>query len=394
MAILRFILKCVLWSITLGSPIFAGWWLYQDSQSASVSWLTDTVKTGSIEITVPATGTLEPSNYVDVGAQVSGQIKTLHVSEGDVVKKGQLLAEIDATVFETEVKRSRASLLSQKAQRDQLVAQLELAESQLERDRRLNARGAVSDDSLKQSETDIVVQRAKLAATEAELQVDEAALEQDLITLSYSQIYAPMDGTITSVEVRVGQTLNASQSAPTLMTISDLSHMTLRANVSEADIQRLSPDMPVRFSTLGNPNDFFYSSLEKVLPTPLVNNDVVLYQVLIKVDNEAGRLMDGMSTQVFFIEAQAKDVLTIPLAAISERPRGTVAYIPGPDIGSRATTPVKIGLKNRTQVEIVSGLGLNDSVIVGRENGASSEKSISLTGSSSSRGPMGGRRGF
>ncbi|MAF14946.1 MAG: efflux transporter periplasmic adaptor subunit, partial [Marinomonas sp.] len=181
MAILRFTLKCVLWSITLGSPIFAGWWLYQDSQSASVSWLTDTVKTGSIEITVPATGTLEPSNYVDVGAQVSGQIKTLHVSEGDVVKKGQLLAEIDATVFETEVKRSRASLLSQKAQRDQLVAQLELAESQLERDRRLNARGAVSDDSLKQSETDIVVQRAKLAATEAELQVDEAALEQDLI---------------------------------------------------------------------------------------------------------------------------------------------------------------------------------------------------------------------
>ena len=125
-----------------------------------------------------------------------------------------------------------------------------------------------------------------------------------------------------------------------------------------------------------------------------MNNDVVLYQVLIKVDNEAGHLMDGMSTQVFFIEAQAKDVLTIPLAAISERPRGTVAFIPGPDSGSRATTPVKIGLKNRTQVEIVSGLGLNDSVIVGRENGASSEKSISLTGSSSSRAPMGGRRGF
>jgi len=394
MAILRFTLKCVLWSITLGSPIFAGWWLYQDSKSASVSWLTDTVKTGSIEITIPATGTLEPANYVDVGAQVSGQIKTLHVSEGDVVKKGQLLAEIDATVFETEIKGSRASLLSQKAQRDQLVAQLELAESQLERDRRLNARGAVSDDSLKQSETDIVVQRAKLAATEAELQVDEATLEQDLITLSYSQIYAPMDGTITSIAVRVGQTLNASQSAPTLMTISDLSHMTLRANVSEADVQRLYKDMPVRFSTLGNPNEFFYSSMNKVLPTPLVNNDVVLYQALIDVDNKTGRLMDGMSTQVFFIEAQAKDVMTVPLAAISERPRGTVAYIPGSESGSRATTPVKIGLKNRTQVEIVSGLSLNDSVIIGRENGASSEKSISLTGSSSSRAPMGGRRGF
>ncbi|MDP5057777.1 MAG: efflux RND transporter periplasmic adaptor subunit [Marinomonas hwangdonensis] len=394
MALFRFTSKLILWSLTLGSPLVAGWWIYQDNQSQAVAWITDTVKTGTIEITIPATGTLEPFNYVDVGAQVSGQIKTLHVSEGDVVKKGQLLAEIDATVFETEVKESRASLQNQKAQLDQLVAQLNLAQSRFERDQRLHARGAVSDDSLKESDTDIIILRAKIVAIKAQIQINDAALERDLATLSYSKIYAPMNGTITSIEVRVGQTLNASQSAPTLMTISDLSQMTLRANVSEADIQRLTPGMPVRFSTLGSPNDFSHSTLEKVLPTPLVNNDVVLYQVLINVDNPAGQLMDGMSTQVFFIEAQANDVLTVPLAAISERPRGAMAFVPSKNSGTRTSVPIKIGLKNRTQVEVISGLNLDDAVIVGRQNGNDSTKAISLTGSSNNRPPMGGRRGL
>jgi macrolide-specific efflux system membrane fusion protein len=386
------LIKSCLWIIIVASPLFAGYWIYQDSQSSAQAWLTDTVKRDSIEITVPATGTLEPSNYVDVGAQVSGQIKTLHIAEGDVVEKGQLLAEIDATVFETEVKESRASLQNQKAQRDQLVAQLELAESRYARDQRLYKKGAVSDDSLEESRTDIVILRAKIVAIEAQIQINEAALEGDLVTLSYSKIYAPIDGTITSIAVRVGQTINASQSAPTLLTISDLSNMTLRANVSEADIQRLAPRMPVRFSTLGNPNDFFHSTLDKILPTPLVNNDVVLYQVLIGVDNRSGRLMDGMSTQVFFIEAQASDVLTVPLAAVSERPRGAVAFIPS-GTGGRTTKPVSVGIKNRTHIEIVDGLTLDETVIIGRENGENKEKAVSLTGSSSGR-PMGGRRGF
>lgn len=382
-------LTLFIWLVVLAIPAVAGWWYVTSQQDNQPSWRTEPITRGDIEITVPGTGTLEPSNYVDVGAQVSGQIETLYVEEGDEVKQGQLLAEIDATVFEIDVNRSQASLENQKAQLAQLEAQLELSNSRIERDRRLHQRGAVSDDALQSAETDIVILKARIAAIEAQIKASQAALDGDIATLSYSRIYAPIDGTVSSIEVRVGQTLNANQSAPTLMTISNLEKMTLRADVSEADIHKLSEGMPVRFSTLGNPDVFSHSTLKTILPTPSVNNDVVLYQVLIDVDNQTGKLMDGMSTQVFFIEAHAEDVLMAPLASVAQRPRKTVAFTLDAD-GQRQSVPVETGIKNRTHIEILSGLEEGDLVISGANKRPNAAQANSLTGN---RPPMGGRRG-
>ncbi|MBM6550952.1 efflux RND transporter periplasmic adaptor subunit [Marinomonas ostreistagni] len=378
-----------IWLLVLGIPAATGAWYVFAQQDAQPSWRTEPIVRGDIEISVAGTGTLEPSNYVDVGAQVSGQIETLYVEEGDEVQQGQLLAEIDATVFEIDVNRSQASLENQKAQLAQLEAQLELSNTRIERDRRLHQRGAVSDDALQSAETDIVILKARIAAIEAQIKASQAALDGDVATLSYSRIYAPIDGTVSSIEVRVGQTLNANQSAPTLMTISSLKQMTLRADVSEADIHKLSEGMAVRFSTLGNPDVFYHSTLNTILPTPSVNNDVVLYQVLIDVDNQAGKLMDGMSTQVFFIQEQAEDVLMAPLASIAQRPRGSLAFVPGAN-GERASVKVETGIQNRTHIEITSGLEAGDLVISGNQNAPRGNQASSLTGN---RPPMGGRRG-
>lgn len=377
------LLKLCILLIAFSIPATATWWYYQDQQGDEQNWFKEQVTRGNIEISVAGTGTLEPSNYVDVGAQVSGQIEKLYVKEGDEVKQGQLLAEIDATVFEIDVNRSQASLENQKAQLAQLEAQLTLSNTRIERDRRLHARGAVSDDALQSAETDIVILKARIAAIEAQIKASKAALDGDVAALSYSRIYAPIDGTVTSIKVRVGQTLNANQSAPTLMTISNLKQMTLRAAVSEADIHKLSEEMPVRFSTLGHPNSYFHSTVNTILPTPLVSNDVVLYQVLVDVDNRTGKLMDGMSTQVFFIEAAASDVLMAPLASIAKRPHGAVAFVPGPK-GERQTVAVKTGIQNRTHIELISGLREGDEVIAGKSNRA-------LT---NNRPRMGGPRGI
>lgn len=387
---LRPLLKLCILLIAFSIPATATWWYYQDQQGDEQNWFKEQVTRGNIEISVAGTGTLEPSNYVDVGAQVSGQIEKLYVKEGDEVKQGQLLAEIDATVFEIDVNRSQASLENQKAQLAQLEAQLTLSNTRIERDRRLHARGAVSDDALQSAETDIVILKARIAAIEAQIKASKAALDGDVATLSYSRIYAPIDGTVTSIKVRVGQTLNANQSAPTLMTISNLKQMTLRAAVSEADIHKLSEEMPVRFSTLGNPNSYFHSTVNTILPTPLVNNDVVLYQVLVDVDNRTGKLMDGMSTQVFFIEAAANDVLMAPLASIAKRPHGAVAFVPGPK-GERQTVAVKTGIQNRTHIELISGLREGDDVIAGKSNRAHQGSASSLT---NNRPRMGGPRGI
>ncbi|WP_417506723.1 efflux RND transporter periplasmic adaptor subunit [Marinomonas gallaica] len=387
---LRPLLKLCILLIAFSIPATATWWYYQDQQGDEQNWFKEQVTRGNIEISVAGTGTLEPSNYVDVGAQVSGQIEKLYVKEGDEVKQGQLLAEIDATVFEIDVNRSQASLENQKAQLAQLEAQLTLSNTRIERDRRLHARGAVSDDALQSAETDIVILKARIAAIEAQIKASKAALDGDIATLSYSRIYAPIDGTVTSIKVRVGQTLNANQSAPTLMTISNLKQMTLRAAVSEADIHKLSEEMPVRFSTLGNPNNYFHSTVNTILPTPLVNNDVVLYQVLVDVDNRTGKLMDGMSTQVFFIEAAANDVLMAPLASIAQRPHGAVAFVPGPE-GERQTVPVKTGIQNRTHIELTSGLHEGDEVISGTGNRS---RQGSTSSSANNRPRMGGPRGI
>ncbi|WP_287498391.1 efflux RND transporter periplasmic adaptor subunit, partial [Alteromonas sp. AO-Serp] len=330
-------------------------------------YLFQDAKVRDIELNLVSTGQLEPKRYVEVGAQVSGQVDNIHVEEGDIVKEGDLLVEIDARVFETQVQNSQAALDSKKAQLAQLRAERELAEVRAQRNQNLFKQNAVSQDVVVSSDTNLKVIDTKITASIAQIKADEASLEGDITKLGFAKIFAPISGTVATLPVREGQTLNANQNAPVLLQISDLSVMTLRAEVSEADVQKIKRGMPVYFSTLGDNKTFYHSTVRQVLPTPTVLNDVVLYQVLIDVENPDRTLMDAMTTQVFFVQEQVKGALSVPLAAVKGRARNQFVMLKQGDEVVR--TPVKVGIKNRTHIQIIEGLSEGDEVVVGLADG-------------------------
>ncbi len=353
----------------------------------NASILTDTVKRGNIELTINATGTLEPKQYVEVGAQVSGQVQRIHVDEGDIIKADQLLLDIDATVFETKVQNAEASLEGKHAQRQQLQAELELASLRARRNHSLFKKDAISEDTLFESAANEKILKAKIRAMEAQIKADTASLAGDKATLGYAKIFAPISGTVVSIAVKEGQTLNANQNAPLLLKIANLNQLTLRAEVTEADITRLKKGMPLYFQTFGGGKRRWHSKIRQVLPTPSVVNDVVLYQVLIDIDNRDGQLMDAMTTQVYFVRDSVSDALIIPLGAVQYRDGSPQVRVKVDH--SFQWKAISLGLKNRTHTQVLSGLTEGDIVAIGsREKGAQGNAMIG------GGPPRGMRRGF
>ncbi len=297
------------------------WKYFFSKNSEAENYLTATVEKGEIQNLVTATGVLQPREYVDVGAQVSGQLRKLLVVVGQQVKAGDLLAEIDATVFRAKVDGIRAQLQNQKAQLGDRQAQLTLAKIRIERQQNLYKDDATTKEALQVAEASFQSAGAQLKALQAQIQQTESSLRAEEANLAYARIYAPMSGTVVSITSRQGQTLNANNQAPTIMRIADLSSMTVQTQVSEADIGKLHVGMPVYFTTLGGQDYRWYSKLDRVEPTPQVTNNVVLYNALFDVPNEHGVLMTSMSTQVFFIAAQARDTLVIPASALNFKVR-------------------------------------------------------------------------
>jgi len=293
-------------------------WYAQDSAAAKI--VTALVTRGNLEDTVTATGTLQPKEFVDVGTQVSGQLKRLLVDVGAVVKAGQLLAEIDPSVYQAKVDGDRAQLLNQKAQLADKQAQLALAELQLQRQQNMMREDATTADALQSAEATRKSAQAQQDALKAQMQQTESTLRGDEANLGYTKIYAPIAGTVVSQTAKQGQTLNANQQAPIVMRIADLSTMTVQAQVSEADVPKLRLGMDVYFTTLGGDNRRFYGKLRQIPPTPTVVNNVVLYDALFDVANPDQALMTQMTAQVFFVAASAKDAVLVPLTAL--RPIG------------------------------------------------------------------------
>jgi macrolide-specific efflux system membrane fusion protein len=269
-----------------------------------------------VENVITAVGNLQPLNFVDVGAQVSGQLEVIHVVAGDEVQKGQLLAEIDATVQLSRVESDRAQLQNQRAQLADRQAQLQLAKAQAERQTRLKADNATSQEAYDSAQAALVSAEAQVRSTLAQIQQQESVLRGNEATLGYSKIYAPISGTVSSIVAKQGQTLNANQSAPTVLQIADLSVMTVSAQVSEADVPNLRAGMDAYFTTLGNPGRRWTGKLRQVLPTPQVVNNVVMYTALFDVENPGRELMTQMTAQVFFVLAAAYDVVVVPVSAV------------------------------------------------------------------------------
>ncbi|MCA1805125.1 MAG: efflux RND transporter periplasmic adaptor subunit [Xanthomonadaceae bacterium] len=334
-----------------------------------------TVVRGDIEEVVTATGTLQPRDYVDVGAQVSGQLHKIHIEVGSKVEAEQLLAEIDPTLFMARVDASRAQLRFQQAQLRDREAKLTLAESQHRRQQNLLAEEATTLESLQNAEATLRSAHAQIDMLKAQIEQTESSLRADEANLSYARIFAPMDGTVVTISARQGQTLNANQQAPVILRIADLSTMTVQTQVSEADVSRLRVGMPAYFSTLGSRERRWHGILDRIEPTPEVQNNVVLYNALFDVDNANRELMTQMTAQVFFVVAEAKDALLVPLAALTmdRTPaaaaprRATVQVLDGN--GRVQSREVEVGVSNRIQAQVLSGLAEGERLVLGQGAG-------------------------
>ena len=291
---------------------------------------------GDIEETVAALGALQPVQYVDVGAQVSGQLRKITVAIGDVVKAGDLLVEIDPQVYQAKVEGDEATLVSLKAQIAEKQAARTLAEQQFSRQKELKAENATSQDAFDSADAALKATTAQIASLRAQSMLTELNLKGNRANLQYTKIYAPMAGTVVSLTLRQGQTIVSSQQAPTIMRIADLHTMTVWTQVSEADVSKLKLGMPVYFTTLGEPDRRRYGTLRQILPTPDVVNNVVLYNALFDVPNEDRMLQPQMSAQVFFIAAEAKGVPLVPVKALKPVERAAGGKKPG---GEQATAP-------------------------------------------------------
>ena len=327
------------------------------------------VTQGTIEDMVTSQGKLEPKEYVDVGAQVSGQLKKIHVALGDIVKKGDLIAEIDPKILQTRVEADEARLKTLQAQLAEQDAQITFAQQQFDRNSRLIEQDAVSKEVLQNSQANLKAAQARAASLRAQIEEATSTLEGDRLNRSFTKIYAPMDGTVVVQSAREGQTLNAVQTAPVIVQLANLHVMTVRAQVAEADVTRITPGLEVYFTILGDMQRRWNGTVRQILPSPEVINEVVLYNVLIDVNNDDNKLMTGMTTQVFFMLGQAKNVLTLPVSALGkpvpdqDNDTGRAYMVRVPTGQTTTDKIVHVGMMNRSVAEIRSGLNENDQVL-------------------------------
>ena len=348
------------------------------------------VARGDIESSVTALGTLQPRRYVDVGAQASGQIQKIHVEVGDVVNEGELLVEIDPSTQQARLDAGRFSIDNLKAQLLEQRALHDLAQQKHKRQQKLAAGGATRDEDVQAAQAELRTTQARIDMFQAQIRQAQASLRSDQAELGYTRIYAPMSGTVVALDAREGQTLNAQRQTPLILRIAKLSPMTVWAEVSEADIGQVKPGMAAWFTTLSGGNRRWNSTVRQILPIPPKPLDqtsrgggspassgksgsarVVLYTVLLDVDNADNALMADMTTQVFFVSDQAKNTLTAPIAALqsdaqSARQTAQVVASNG-DVQSRV---VRTGISDRLKVQILDGLEEGDHLLIGPATGS------------------------
>lgn len=326
------------------------------------------VRPGDLQQSVLATGKLDALRKVDVGAQVSGQLKTLSVAIGDKVKKDQLLGVIDPEQAQNQIKEVEATLMELRAQRLQAEAEWKLARVTLSRQQQLAKTQAVSQQDLDTAATEMAVKQAQIGAIDAQIKRNQASLDTAKTNLDYTRIVAPMAGEVTQITTLQGQTVIAAQQAPNILTLADMSTMLVKAQVSEADVIHLQPGQKAWFTVLGDPQTRYEGTLKDVLPTPEKVNDAIFYYARFEVPNPKGILRLDMTAQVHIQLTDVKNVLTIPLSALGD-PIGNNRYsVKLLRNGETREREVVIGARNDTDVEIVKGLEEGDEVITGEGN--------------------------
>lgn len=353
--------------------------------SSKAPLLTEIVDRGDIEKTVLATGILKPSLQVAVGAQVNGQLKKLYVQQGERVKAGQLLAEIDPRLQQSEVRKSEAELQSAMAQKQAALVNLNLYQLELKRQRRLARDGSGIRSSLEQALAQYETQQAQVMVHDARIVQAEMALETAKANLGYTQILAPIDGEVLGIVTKEGQTVVSSQSAPTILVLANVDTMTVHTRISETDILKVKVGQPLWFYVIADPKRRYESVMGIIQEAPndaLMESNVtnvsaqqssaVYYNGVFAIANRERLLKTSMTAQVFIITAQAKDVLRIPVAALRQQKgsdRYLVEMLKGNKIESRW---VRIGINDSQYAEVKEGLQEEDKVVIAQHSGVGS----------------------
>ncbi len=398
--------------VLLALALLAGWQLWGKAPAAPAVITADVVR-GDIEDSVLAAGTLQAAKLINVGAQVSGQVKKLHVKLGDVVQQGQTIAEIDAATQQNNLKDAQAALGSAQAQKVAKQSALVLAQHNFDRQKYMFERDASSKADYQSAQHALAAAKADLTAAEAAIAQYTVRVQTAQTNLGYTRITAPMAGTVVAIVTDEGQTVNANQITPTIIKLAQLDAMTSQAQFSEADVPRVAPGLPAYFTILGEPERRYQASLRSIEPGPIdINtyegratsnnsNTAVYYNGLLDVPNAEGKLRIPMTAQVNIVLRQAKDVLLVPAGALGGRindenaPKGkggksgkgggggggsggggkavvyTVRVATGEkDAQKIEERKVKIGLNNRVQAQVLEGLKEGEKVVVGTATAA------------------------
>ncbi len=340
-------------------------------------YLTAPVERGDIENAVLATGLLEGVKQVDVGAQVSGQLKSLKVKVGDKVKKGQWLAEIDPLILQNTLRKAQVDEENLQAQRRATAAQLKQAKAVYQRYKHLQDDASVSRQDFEEAESTFQVQQANLLSLDAQIKSAHIQIDTAKVNLAYTRIIAPIDGDVVGIVTQEGQTVIANQLAPVLLKLADLDTMTVKAQVSEADVIHISPGQQVYFTILGEPEKRYYAQLRGTEPAPQnflesqtagtpKQNTAVFYNALFDVPNPDHRLRIAMTAQVRVVLDTAKATLMVPVAALGARNAdGSYSLRVLDAKGAAVSREVKTGINNNVKVQILEGLVEGDKVVIG-----------------------------
>lgn len=372
----------------------AAWWYFLATPQARTVPTTVAVGKGSIETSVLASGVLEASSLVSVGAEVSGRIEAVHVVLGQRVAKGDLIAAIDSLDQENAVKSAEAALAGITAQKRNQQAVLTKARASLERSQQLNAGSLVSRTDLESAETAVEQAEAQIDQLDAQLAQAQLTVESAKLNLARTQIVAPGDGTVVALLVEAGQTLNANSATPTIAKIANLDTMVIKAEISEADVVKVAAGQKVYFTILGEPDRRIEATLREVEPAPTsIGSDsassgaAVYYNGLFEVPNPDHRLRISMTAEVTIVLAEARDTLMLPASLVTRKgPDGGVMVMVY-DAASEEVRPrrIEVGLNNNIDAEVLSGLEEGEQVVSGG--------TVVTTGASGGGRGMGGMGG-
>ena len=369
--------------ILLGLLIAAGaaYYFFSSNSKQETTYLTESVTRGNVEKTVVASGSVESVNEVDVGAQASGKITKLYVKLGQEIKKGEMIADIDSTTQINTLNTKKAALVSYQAQLKAKKTAYDVALSSYNRLSKLYTQRATSLDSVNTAKSTLDNAKAEMEVIEANIKQAEIEVNTAETNVGYTKITAPMDGTVISVPVSEGQTVNANQTTPTIVTIADLSKMKIKPEISEGDITKVKAGQEVSFTILSDSQTVYHSVIDSVDPANTTITDssstssstnssssssttsAIYYYANVLIDNPDRTLRIGMTTENNIKIANAKDVLLISNMAIQKRDGKSVVNILN-DKNQPEQREVETGVQNDFHTEIKSGLNEGEKVIV------------------------------